>query len=366
VIPAAKAEELYGPEAGVIPYGMGRAYSAIADDALALHYNPAGLALVKKLDFQLFELRVGSNRDVVESYKKLGDLGKSSSGSIADTLGQYMGKRIQASGGNSTQLTLPNFALGFTYDVHTNFNMENQVYPFTTMRYTKDLGFHMGGAVSAGKRKDFRVGATLKYIRRTGGVRSVAVSEISGNRKALTEKFNESGNGIGGDFGLQYRLPIPGRTEITTSFVWHDMGHTSFGTAQQKNPPNRIEQNIVAGLGVRFPIGGLKNRRLERRYGPTRSTSNLSFAFDYSHLNMSWNREHLPKHIHLGMNLDLPILSFQLGLNQTALTLGTSFDIGIFRVSFATYGEEIGNYGGQKVDRRYLLSLGSSLGFGGL
>jgi hypothetical protein len=65
--PWAGARELYGPEAGVIPYGMGRAYSAVADDWLSLHYNPAGLALVKKVDFQIFDLKVESNHDVVTS-----------------------------------------------------------------------------------------------------------------------------------------------------------------------------------------------------------------------------------------------------------------------------------------------------------
>jgi hypothetical protein len=65
------------------------------------------------------------------------------------------------------------------------------------------------------------------------------------------------------------------------------------------------------------------------------------------------------------MNLDLPVLSFQVGLNQSSLTLGTGFDIGIIRVEAATYGEELGSYAGQRRDRRYLLSIGSALGFQG-
>lgn len=362
----AGADELLGPEVGVEPFGMGRAYSAVADDGLSLHYNPAGLALVNKLDLQIFDIRLESNRDVVQSYKQLGDLGKSGSGSVAETMSNYAGKHIMASAGNNTQLTVPNFALGLVYNTHTDFDMENLSYPTTKMRYTKDLGFYLGGAVAAGPKKAFRIGATLKYIHRTGGVKNVAVSELMGNRAALTDRFSATGSGYGGDVGLQYRLPTPGRTEITTSFVWHDIGHTSFGTAQQQNPPSRIEQNIVAGLGVRFPIGGRKNRRLERRYGKSRSTNHLSFAFDYSHLNYSTSREHLPKHLHLGMNLDLPIFSLQLGLNQTALTFGTAFDIGFLKVELATYGEELGSYAGQKVDRRYIISIGSGLGFGGL
>lgn len=205
----------------------------------------------------------------------------------------------------------------------------------------------------------------LKVVNRTGGIQTMTASDFAGTTAALKDRFSATGTGYGGDIGMQYRLPMEGRTEVTSSFVWHDIGDTTFGGSQQKNPPTPMYQNIVAGLGVRFPIGGTKNRRLERRYGPTRSTSHLSLAFDYSHLNYSWNTEQLPKHVHLGANLDLPLFSFQLGMNQTSLTLGTSFDIGVIKVAFATYGEELGSYAGQKTDRRYLLSVGSSLGFGG-
>lgn len=359
------ARELYGPDAGVVPFGMGRAYSAIADDALSLHYNPAGLALVKTVEFQLFDLRLSSNRDVVQGYSNFKELGKSSQNSVADSLSGLSGKHLMVQAGNTTQLTLPGIAVAAIYNVHTDFDMQNQAYPTTQMRYTKDLGFKLGGGYGFGKRKDLRIGASVKWMKRIGGVRNISFTELSGSRNSIIERFSESGSGYGGDFGTQYRLPIPGRTEITTSFMWHDIGNTTFGGKQAKNPPTQVDQNIVLGLGIRFPIGGKKNRRLERRYGPSRSSSHLSFAFDYSHLNYSWSKEHLPKHTHVGMNLDLPIMSFQVGLNQTSITFGTSFDIDIIRVALATYGEEIGSYGGQRVDRRYLLSIGTGFGFGG-
>jgi hypothetical protein len=292
------------------------------------------------------------------------DLGKSS-GSTASTLSKFAGKHIMLNLGDITQLTVPHFALGVAYDEHTDFDMENLGYPKTQMRFTRDTTFLAGGAISGGAHQEFRLGATLKVINRTGGEQDIALAELSGNRAAITDTFGESGTGFGGDVGVQYRLPLPGRTDVLTSFVWHDIGKTSFGTAQQQDAPTRIEDNIVAGLGVRFPIGGLKNRRLERRHGPSRSASSLSFAFDYSHINLPWGEEPIGKHCHLGMNLDLPVIALQVGLNQTSLTAGFSFDIAIVRVAVATYGEELGSYAGQRPDRRYLLTLGSALGFGG-
>ena len=360
----ARAEELYGPDVGVVPFGMGRAYSAVADDWLALHYNPAGLALVRKLDMQLFDLRVGSNRDVLQSYSNVSDMSKSSS-SLADSLNKFSGKHIMATAGNHTQITMPYFAAGLSYDVRADVDMQNLAYPTTFVRYTKDLAFNFGGAVAAGPKKDLRMGVALKFISRVGSMRYLTIDEISGSRAALVDRFQDKGSGISGTVGMQYRLPGTGRTEVTTSFVWHDIGKTSYGGAFDLTRPTRTNDNMTVGLGVRLPIGGRKNRRLERRYGPDRSASSLTFAADYSHLNISPNVEHLPKHFHLGMNLDLPIISLQLGLNQTSLTMGAGFDLWLLRVNFATYGEELGSYAGQRRDRRYLLSIGESFSFKG-
>jgi hypothetical protein len=363
-VPMAEAKELYGPEAGVVPFGMGRAYSAVADDWLALHYNPAGLALVNRVDLQLFDLRVGSNHDVIESYDNIKNMSDTSKG-IAATLSEYAGRHVMAEVSNHSQITVPHFAMGVGYNVHADIDMQNLAYPTTQMRYTRDFSFSAGAAAALGKRKDLRIGAKLAVVQRKGGSRRVGIDEIAGNRDTLVDLFKQTGGGIAGTLGIQYRLPTSGRTEITTSFVWHDIGETSFGSHMDQDRPSRINQNMVAGMAVRFPIGGRKNRRLERRYGPSRSTSHLTFAFDYSHLNYGLGTEHLPKHMHLGMNLDLPLLSLQVGLNQTSLTFGTSFDIGILRVAAATYAEELGSYAGQRRDRRYLLSVGSALGFKG-
>ncbi|MGZ3657315.1 MAG: hypothetical protein ACXVB9_05610 [Bdellovibrionota bacterium] len=356
------AAELSGPEEGVVPYGMGRAYSAVAEDGLALYYNPAGLAMVNRLEFQAFDLKLQSNSDTIKTVSLVKDLGNNSSSSLANTLGKFAGKHVLLTGSDVTQITVPHFALGMVYDTHTDFDLENLSYPTTQMRYTKDLSLVAGGAISS-PNKALRLGASIKYMNRTGGVRTIPISEITGSKAAITSLFSQSGSGFGGDFGMQYRFPVPGRVEYTSSFVWHDIGETSFGGPGAQNPPTAIPQDMVAGLGIRIPIGGMKNRRLERRYGPTRSNSSLSLAFDYDHLNISPNQEALVKHFHTGMNLDLPILSLQMGLNQSYFTYGFSFDIGIVKVAAASYGEELGSYAGQHSDRRYLLSVGSSFGF---
>ncbi|RZA07691.1 MAG: hypothetical protein EOP11_07010 [Proteobacteria bacterium] len=357
------AREIYGPEAGVVPFGMGRAYSAVADDWLALHYNPAGLAMVNGVELQLFDLRVSTNRDVVRGYADAKSV--TSSNSLADILNEFAGKHVGADVSNITQLTLPHFALALNYNAHANVDMQNTAYPQTYTRYNKDLTISVGGAYAIGPRKDLRIGARLDFTNRTGGMRFVGIDEIAGSRDTLVEKFKARGSGLGGTFGLQYRLPTSGPTEIISSFVWQDIGKTSFGNLDSPNRPTRNDDNITVGGAVRFPIGGKQNRRRERRYGPVRSVNHLTFAVDLSHLNLPSAEEQLAKKLHVGANLDLPLLSLQLGLNQSSFTFGTSFDIGIVRVAAATYAEELGSYAGQRRDRRYVISIGSALGFKG-
>ena len=359
----AYGKELYGPEAGVVPFGMGRAYSAVADDGLSLYYNPAGLALVNKVDFQVLNVRAETGSDVVAIASGSKKVGKSSN--VASTLNGYAGQNLEGQIAEYTQITVPNFAMGLNYNVHLDLDMENVVNPVSQMRYTKDLAFSVGTAFSAGKRKELRVGVVFRWIHRTGGYRTVGIDEIVGSTNSLIDKFGATGSGYSGTVGTQYVLPFSGRTEVTTSFVWHDIGDASFGSYSSANRPTRIEQNMVAGAAVRFPIGGSQNRRLERRYGPKRSTSAVTLAFDYSYLNIGQSKEQYPKHTHVGLNVDLPILSFQVGLNQSSLTFGTSFDIGLFKVDLATYGEELGSYAGQRPDRRYVMSFSTGLGFKG-
>lgn len=358
----AQAKELFGPEAGVVPFGMGRAYSAVADDWLSLYYNPAGLALVSGVDFQAFDIKVATDTAVLESYKNISNLSDGNNNN-AQKLSNYAGKHVQGQLSNFSQITVPYFAFGASYEANVDLDLQNLSYPTTQLRYTKDFKVSAGGALAFGPRKALRVGLAVSMINRRGGTQDIGVQEIIGAQSALVDRFNYSGTGWSGTFGVQYRLPTKGREDYTLSYVWHDMGNTTFGRYSATQRPTQIDQNMVAGFAVRYPIGGKRNRRYERRYGPQRSSNALTFALDYSHLNLGLDKEMLPKHLHAGVNIDLPILALQFGINQSSFTYGMSFDAGVVRVNFASYGEELGSFAGQRRDRRYMLSVASSLGF---
>ncbi|NUM89070.1 MAG: hypothetical protein HUU37_07700, partial [Bdellovibrionales bacterium] len=234
--------ELYGPSAGVVPFGMGRAYTAVADDWLALHYNPAGLALVNGAEIQAFDLKIAANTDVYESYdnvKSFSDEG------LANSLNRFVGKHVQANVDNITQLTMPHFALAARYDVNAEVDLQNMALPKTMARYTRDFTLMTGVAGALGKRKDLRFGIKIGRMVRRGGMRELSIGEIVGTRASIIDQFQDQGSGWSTTLGAQYRLPTSGRTEVVLGWAWHDVGKTSFGAYSDVNRPTRVPASIV-------------------------------------------------------------------------------------------------------------------------
>ncbi len=360
------ADEIYGPEIGVLPFAMGRAYSAVADDWLALHYNPAGLALFEGVDFQITDLALGINRETVNRYSAYTDL--LSAGSSLSTFEGLTGRHIHAKLGSTSQLTIPGFAMGLIYQRVIDFDNQNLVFPVTKIRDTTDFGFAAGFGFGLGRgsnrTKRLRLGMSLRYLRRTGGVKQIRIEELtSATASALLDQFSASGWGLGATLGMQFQLPFKTRSEYTMSFVWHDIGNTTFGKHTDTDRPDAIEQNMILGFSARFPIGGRANRRTARRFGHPRSSSAFILSFDYSHANIPMDELHFPRRLHFGMNLVLPVISLQAGLNQSSITLGAGVNLGAIKINASTYGEELGSFAGQRPDRRFLLSIATGLGF---
>ncbi len=224
------------------------------------------------------------------------------------------------------------------------------------------IGIGIGRPMVSNRQKPLRLGFSLQHITRRGGTKKIGLQDLIGPPKDLLKKFQAKGVGTGITLGTQYQLPIRSRQEYTVALVYHNVGRTSFGKFTDRERPEPEEENITIGVAARFPFGAKTNRRAARRHGYTRSVDNLTIALDYSHLNVSTDKEPFPKHFHFGANLSLPFISIQAGFNQLYFTMGASVDIGIARISLLTYKEEIGAHAGQDGDRRYLFSTTIKLG----
>ena len=194
-------------EPGAKQAGMGEAYSAVADDASAGFYNPAGLAFqdrtVKNLQFMHMNW-----------LPALAD----------DMYYEYLGYSQYAEGWG-------NFAFNIVY-----FNMGEQA---RTSSISSDIigTFHSfevmaSGSYGANMTENLSLGLTLKAI----------YSKLSD-----TGQEAEQGNGIGNtfalDFGLMYKTPVRG---LTLSSVIHNLGpKISYIDVTQADP---LPLNWVFGL----------------------------------------------------------------------------------------------------------------------
>ena len=63
------------------------------------------------------------------------------------------------------------------------------------------------------------------------------------------------------------------------------------------------------------------------------------------------------KHVNIGTEIPIGIMSLRAGLSQGNLSAGLGFNFKIARLDFATYGEELGYLPGKLTSRRYEVSL---------
>ena len=206
-------------EPGAKQAGMGEAYSAIADDATAGYYNPAGLAYQDR------------NRKNIQFMHQNWLTGLQ----IDDMYYEYLGYSQYAEGWG-------NFAINLTY-----FNMGEQ--DRTSEHSPEVIGtFHsfdvyLTGSYGATITDNFSLGISLK------GIYSKLADQGQGQEK---------GKGIGSsfalDFGSMYKTPIRG---LTLSAVIHNLGpKISYIDVTQADP---LPLNMVFGAAY-IPIESAFNK----------------------------------------------------------------------------------------------------------
>ena len=81
----------------------------------------------------------------------------------------------------------------------------------------------------------------------------------------------------------------------------------------------------------------------------------MTLAADYRLLNET---EYQPlRKLNFGVELDFTLLELRAGSREGYYTVGAGIDLGLVRVSAASYGVELGAYPGQIEDRRYVAEV---------
>lgn len=321
--------------------------------------NPAQMAGNQNITLHYFGMDIGASWD---SYTAVGDVSSAFSNFTMSSLNSILGKDIfgnlQLVGG----VTGPGFGVAAIMDGQFAFYGQNQAYPDFTVAYQTTTGVQgaWGAAIdlspgasgrrrprrqnagkASGKVSELRFGLGGKMLWRRGGYKDVPLATLlSADIETLKSLMGSFETGYGVDAGLQYVQSVGGALSWSLGTSYQNIGDVNFN----KNVAETVPGNLTAGGSVKYSLGGITSATL---------------AYDQAFLltTTDWR-----KRSHLGVEWELPGLSVFGGIYQTYLSYGASFDAWVFRVTAASYAEELGGTAYQNGNRRYVVRLAMRLG----
>lgn len=336
VFAKAQAGEVVETHRNVRSAAMGGVYMSIVNDADAIFVNPAALARVNGLNWQVMNVEFGVNG--IDMYNDFRNIDTSDPNSF----NQFFGKDLWFRLGAKTAVAMPYFAMGLYTDTQTHFELHNPAFPQFDTKFISDYGVLMGGAIPIGP--GTAAGFTLKRITRWGGQKDIDLGIIAtGNPSDITSQFQNKGNGYGVDLALQTVIPAP--FSPTLSLVWQDVGSTAFTMTNGTDAPPRIRDNLSVGFSTLVDLPGL----------------DWTTGLEYRHATES--EYQFGQKVHLGTEVSLPLIDLRAGLNQGYVSYGAAVDFFFLRFDVASYTEEMGAYPGQSPQNRVEFGLSVDLSF---
>lgn len=332
------ASELVQQGPGTRSMAMGGTQISFVTGAEAVFINPASLSQMKGFDFLIAQLQVGWSLDahrLIDQYKDASTtLGPSD-------LNNLYNKTHYADATIRSAFATPYITVG-TYS--SNYIMEifrDPSSPTYNAHFISDYGYVIGAGVALGSNLSF--GVTGRHIKRWGGLsKELAMSTLIGSndRNQLEHNFTEKGSGNALDLALN--LQFGGDAKSTYSFVWRDVGYTSFNG---DTPPPAQADNLILGASWQRHLGLVA----------------LTYALEYK--NITTQGENLVKKLHAGAEASLGLFDLRAGFNQGYLTYGLGIDLWLVKLDAAAYAEEIGNQYWDQCNERYMFTLSLQLDF---
>jgi len=174
------------------------------------------------------------------------------------------------------------------------------------------------------------VGASFKYIdRRESGLVKLNASALKDNGEVLQEvldKISESRTGYGIDLGAMYKFS----QTLRLGFVLQD--------ALGRVGDDDLKLNAKAGVYWKFAKG-------------------VTLAGDIEDL-LNRNSDSAFKKLHLGAELDVPVLKLRVGISQGYPSVGVGMHLLMIQFDYAYYGFETGVSPGDLPEWRHALQIG--------
>ena len=319
---------------------MGGASVAVVNDETSLLLNPAALGRLR----DSYVTIVDPEADLGTSTTTVMGTGYGSLLNAQKTLDKALlkpGTHVSGRAQVFPSIIVPNFGIGILskYEVNAEVDATSTRYSY---HYTNDtavvLGFNFrfwDGII--------KLGTNLRVVDR------VQIKEDNLD-PAATDLSNSSmskeGLGVASDTGLILTAPIAWLPTIAG--VLRDTGSTSYAlrdgffTSRQVRPdPNG--QTLDVGLAV-SPILS-KNFRSQ-------------WTVEYKDAMNSLKETDIMRRLHGGVEFNIAdALFLRGGMNQKYWTAGLEISMLSYQVQFASYGEDVGDDGASKEDRRYVVKF---------
>lgn len=340
---------------------MGDAYTAIADDANTLFYNPAALARhngvtitpinpsftipdVVEKDFSFDGASIGLSKRF-QNFPKEPD-------QVAERI---LGIPLYLQLGITPVIKMEHFAMNFFANSKTNMQLENFYHPTLQLDYRLDRGMMFGYAfVLNGNKKGkptsgglTSIGVGVKSVNRQGlkgrfdltGTQLLQIIENSDNYKAIREGLGYSkGSGWGFDLGAEQSF-YSGVSRTTFGASLLDIGNTKFSKEEGiKDVPDQL---MSLNFGSAF----------EQDFGL------FSYALALDYHNAIDGQSSTASKIHFGMRGKFPIANVYWGWNAGYLSYGVALDLFMFKFQLGFYGVELGPRYKQKEGERAVFSI---------
>lgn len=337
----ANTAEYFNYNESIRSLGMGGVALPFNSPSEVLFINPAGLAFVEGVNFQLLGFRLGANG--LDLYNNFA----SANLSDASSLSSLTGKPIWINGLGNLALTIPYFGLGAYKNYTFSAVLNNPAYPNLEASLLDDSGYVLGFAVPIGPLISW--GMNFKRVTRLGGSKTIGLGTVidatsSNNMDGITNQFNSSGTAYGIDTSMMMKLPTPLSPTLVVS--WKDVGTTTFQNTSDAgiDGPDRINDNLSVGFGTVLDLPGL----------------DISTGAEYRHIREGGQ---LGKKLHLGTELSIPFVDLRAGLGQGYTSYGLGMDFLLMQMDLAYYTVEMGEYPGQTPQNRIQLGLNIEFGF---
>lgn len=334
------AGERYEFYNGVRQLGMGGVSVATVNDETSLILNPAGLGKLRNKFLTVIDPEIGMSENVYDFFSD-NDFDYSeliSAQDILNTLIASPDEHYHLNAQLFPSFVMPNFGFG----VLGSWSYDGEVVSDSSefdVRYRNDLSVLLGYNIRLFDGR-VKLGFSGRYINRAEVDTTVASTSTDLKWGTLVQE----GTGLAADVGLL--LTGPWTYLPTLGAVVRDVGNTSYsmgsGMLYDDRPvPDTTLQTIDVGFSV-TPILA-KNIRLQ-------------IAADYRDVLDSEEESEAIRRIHGGMELNIyDHIFLRGGYNQGYWTAGMELSFQFIQVQLASYGEEIGDVGGDaKEDRRYV------------